>query len=87
MRVRAIGSNKIFFFLCVIFVFQKRELRMSQRKDKGVESTDSSVPAETPMELEMRLLRQTVADMNRNMQDMRSEQENTARFIHEQTAS
>ena len=60
---------------------------MTQGKDKGVESTDSSVPAETPMELEMRILRQTVADMNRNMQDMRANQEHTAKLIQEQTAS
>ena len=52
---------------------------MTQGKDKGVESTNSSAPAETPMELEMRMLRQTVADMNRNMQDIRANQENTAK--------
>ena len=60
---------------------------MTQGKGKGVESTDSSVPGETPAELEVRLLRQTVADMNRNMADMRANQEYTAKLLQDQTAS
>ena len=60
---------------------------MTQGKDKGVESTQSSLPAETPMEMEMRMLRRTVADMNRNMAEMRAQQEYTSKLLHEQTAS
>ena len=60
---------------------------MTQGKDKGVESTDSFVPVETPVEMEVRLLRQTVADMNRNMIDMRANQEYTAKLLQDQTAS
>ena len=60
---------------------------MTQGKDKGFESTDSSIPAETPMELEMRMLRQTVTDMNRNMQDMRANQEYTAKLLQDETAA
>ena len=69
------------FYVCY------REPKMTQRKDKGLESTDSSGPVETPMEIEMRMLRQTVADMNRNMADMRANQEYTAKLLQDQTAS
>ena len=60
---------------------------MTQGKDKRVESTHSSVPDETPAELEVRLLRRTVADMQRNMADMRTNQEYTSKLLHDQTAS
>ena len=60
---------------------------MTQDKEKGVESTHSSVPSETAVEMELRLLRQTVMDMNRNMADMRANQEYTAKLLQDQTES
>ena len=60
---------------------------MAPKKSKGVESTHSSAPIETPAEIEVRLLRQTVADMQRTMSDMRANQEITSKLLHDQTAS
>ena len=60
---------------------------MTQERDKQAESTDSSTPAATTMELEMRMLRRTVIDMNKTMEDMRANQEHTAKLLHDKTAS
>jgi len=46
---------------------------MVRGKKKGVGSTRSSAPAETSLEKEVRELRQTVADMNKNMAEMRAQ--------------
>ena len=62
MRVKVIGSNRIFFvFPCVLQKKQKMDQgkEMNQEKDKrdkGAKSTDSSTPAMNAMEAEMKLL-------------------------------
>ena len=60
---------------------------MNQKRDKRTESTDSSTSAMNAMEVEMRMFRRTVADMNKNMEDMRANQEQTAKLLQDQTAS
>ena len=56
-------------------------------KEKRTESTDSSTPVMNAMKAEMKLLRRTVTNMNKTMEEMRANQEQTVKLLQDQTAS
>ena len=77
MRVRAVGSNKILCFRVVTEI----------ESGDMAESTDSSTTTMNAMEAEMKLLRRTVVNMNKTMQDMKENQEQTTKLLQDQTQS